>query len=212
MSRFALAACAILFATDVAHADAPETVVVEGARLASSPDICLKIAEAKVREWQQPRMLRDRTDTLADGTRRDSEMIFTENSLFLRVKNMWRSGQVLRAQRRADDAADVAKRMGLDACSNGGEADSDGQTATRYVYAQPPDLTTEMWVSNATGLPLRMMIHQPARSPGQPVEISLRYVYGDGVSVPHLAELAQFQRMKLSQDWLTDLQMNRPTH
>jgi hypothetical protein len=211
-SRRYLAVIFVALGIQSAAAGAPETVVVQGVRQPSSPEACLKIAEAKVREWAQARLLRDRTDTMSDGTKRDSEMIFTENGLFLRAKNIWRTSQVLRNQRAADSAPDVAKRMGLSDCSAGDDVQDSGQPATIYTYRQAPEIVTEMWIGDATGLPLRMEITRPAGEPGEPVEISMRYAYGDAVHVPNGTQLADFQRMMISQDWLRDLQMHRPTH
>jgi hypothetical protein len=187
-----------------------ETVVVQGHRLTSSPDICLKIAEAKVAEWRQAKLLRDRTDTLADGTTRKTEMIFTENGVFEQVRGLWRTGQAKRNQRAADSAEAVAKRMGLSDCSDAGETDADGQSATRYTYSQEPGITTEIWVSKSTGLPLRMDIVQAAQKPEEPIRISMRYAYGDDVHVPLSAQQRNYMRMMRSQDWLRDMQATSP--
>ncbi len=71
---------------------------MRGSRASSSPDICLKIADAKVKEWAQARVLRERTDTFSDGTTRKSEFIFTENGLYFRIRDLWQTGQVTWAQ------------------------------------------------------------------------------------------------------------------
>lgn len=202
-----LAAAALALGSAPAAAAQTETVIVQGSRGASSPDICLKIADAKVKEWAQARVLRDRTDTFSDGTSRKSEFIFTENGLYFRVRDLWQTGQVTWAQRRADDARSVAQRMALSDCSAGGE--EDGQAVTHYVYSQGPDTTGELWVADATGLPLRMAVHQKPGKPDQPVTIAFRYSYNDAVKVPDDAQLTALMRQRRSRDMLTSLQLHK---
>src|SRR6185437_4857737 len=91
----------------------PETVIVEGHRFQPSPDACLTVAESIVREWAQARLQRDRTDTLADGDIRKTELIFTENTVFQLVEGFWRTGPATRGQRSTGSAQDVIKRMEL---------------------------------------------------------------------------------------------------
>ena len=200
---------AMALALGSVSAAATETVIVQGSREASSPDICLKIADAKVKEWAQARVLRERTDTFADGTTRKSEFIFTENGLYFRVRDLWQTGQVAWAQRRADDARSVARRMALSDCSAGEVSEEDGQPVTHYVYSQGPDTTGELWVSDATGLPLRMAVHQKPGKPDQPVTIAFRYSYNDAVKVPDDAQLTALMRQRRSRDMLTSLQLHK---
>jgi hypothetical protein len=185
-----------------------ETVIVRGSRDASSPDICLRIADAKVKEWAQARVLRDRTDVFADGTTRRSEFIFTENGVYFRVRDLWQTGQVARAQRRADDARSVAQRMALSDCSVDAADEEDGQAVTHYVYSQGPDAAGELWVLDATGLPLRMAVRQKPEKPDQPVTVELRYSYNDAVKVPDDAQLTAIMRQRRSRDMLTSLQLH----
>jgi len=65
----------------------------------------LAIAAAKVKEWAQARVARERTDTFADGTTRASRFIFTENALYANRDGIWQTMQVSWAQRRAELAA-----------------------------------------------------------------------------------------------------------
>jgi len=199
---------AMALALGCASAAATETVIVRGSRDASSPDICLKIADAKVKEWAQARVLRERTDKFSDGTTRKSEFIFTENGLYFRIRDLWQTGQVTWAQRRADDAKSVARRMALSDCATAGVSEEDGQSVTHYVYSQGQDIAGELWVLDATGLPLRMAVNQKPAKPDQPAEIEFRYSYNDAVKVPNDAQLASIMRQRRSRDMLTSLQLH----
>lgn len=180
-----------------------ETVTVEGTRPAVSPDICLEIAAAKAKEWAQARVGRERTDTFADGTTRQSRFIFTENTLYAQNRGLWEAGQVTMAQRRADAADTVARRMDLVDCSKGASTVEAGLSVTTYTYAMGKDLIGRMVVSDATGLPLSMRVDRRMAKGGEPVSIAFRYVYDGDVEVPRGAELAQFQhRMRMLQ-WMS---------
>jgi hypothetical protein len=200
---------AMALALGSAAAAATETVIVRGSRDASSPDICLKIADAKVKAWAQARILRERTDTFSDGTTRKSEFIFTENGLYFRIRDLWQTGQVTWAQRRADDARSVARRMALSDCAIAEDSEEDGQSVTHYVYSQGSDTVGELWVLDATGLPLRMAVHQKPAKPEQPAAIEFRYSYNDAVQVPNDAQLASIMRQRRARDMLTSLQLHK---
>ncbi len=186
-----------------------ETVIVEGQRFQPSPDGCLTVAEAIVREWAQARLQRDRTDTLANGDIRKTELIFTENTVFQLVDGFWRTGPATRGQRSTGPAQDVIKRMELLDCSVGGEEEVNGQKASVYAYAQNPDTKAQIWVSQATGLPLRIEVEQSAQKPKEPVKISMNFVYGDDVHVPLDAEHRDYRRMLASQAWLRQMQLRK---
>lgn len=184
-----------------------ETVTVEGTRPAVSADICLKIAEAKVKQWAQARIARERVDTFADGSTRTSRFIFTQNMLYAEHTGIWEAMQVSWAQRRGDVADAVARRMDLADCSKGAATLEAG--VTTYTYSLGKDAVGALDVSDATGLPLSMWIAARAANGGAPVSISFRYAYGDGVLVPRGAELAAFQHRSRAQQWLLALQEHR---
>jgi hypothetical protein len=186
-----------------------ETVIVEGQRFQPSPDACLTVAEAIVREWAQARLQRDRTDTLADGDIRKTELIFTENTVFQLVDGFWRTGPATRGQRSTGPVQDVINRMELTDCSVGGEEEVNGQKAAVYAYGQKPDTKAEIWISKATGLPLRIDVEQPAKKPNEPVKISMSFVYDDDVHVPLDAEHRDYRRMLASQTWMRQMQMRK---
>jgi hypothetical protein len=169
---------------------------------ASPGDACLAIAQSKVLEWNQAKLYRDRMDTMADGKIRPSVMIFTENGMFEQVSGLWRTGQALRHQRVAGPVDSVMKRMGLRDCSSAGEDDVNGQKASVYTYSQDPDIRAKIWISDATGLPLRVELQQSPGRDNNPVKVSMRYAYNDDVHVPNDAVLRNWMRMKYSQDWL----------
>lgn len=184
---------------------ASEMVTVEGTRPAVSPDICLRIAQAKIQEWAQARVERTRTDTFADGTTRETRFIFTENMLYAEHSGIWEAMQVNWAQRRADVAPAVAKRMDLGDCSKG----TSQAGVTTYTYSIGQDAVGELDVADATGLPLGMRIAARAAKPGEPVSIAFRYRYDGDAPVPRGAELAAFQHRTRAQQWLLALQEHR---
>jgi len=186
---------------------AQENVIVQGAEPQAASDVCLKIADAKIRQWKQRRIQRDRTDLLADGTARKSEFVFTENALYFEVGRDWRAAQVGWSERTTEGAASVAQRMALSDCSQGATAEEDGGAVTSFTYSQGPKIATTLWISNATGLPVRMEVHQKADKPDQPVTIAFRYVYGDAVQIPKEAAMGLDARTRRAQAYLTALQL-----
>jgi hypothetical protein len=202
-----MALLAIAAGVMLAAAPPSETVTVEGTRPAVSQDICLQIAQAKVKQWAEARIARERTDTFAGGATRVSRFIFTPNMLYAEHSGIWEAMQVSWAQRRGDVADAVARRMDLADCSKGAATIEAG--VTTYTYSMGKDAVGQLDVSDATGLPLRMRIAARDAKPGAPVSISLRYGYGDGVQVPRGAELAAFQHRTRAQQWLLALQEHR---
>jgi hypothetical protein len=168
----------------------------------ASGDACLAIAQSKMLEWNQAKLYRTRMDTMADGKLRPSVMIFTENGMFEQVRGMWRTGQALRNQRVAGSVDSVMKRMGLTDCAGAGMDEVDGQKASVYTYTQDPDIKARIWISETSGLPLRVEIQQSAGKDNNPVKVSMRYAYNDDVHVPNAALLRNRMRMNYSQDWL----------
>ncbi len=67
---------------------------------------------------------------------------------------------------------------------------------THYVYSQGPDIAGELWVLDATGLPLRMAVNQKPAKPNQPAAIEFRYSYNDAVKVPNDAQLTAIMRQR----------------
>jgi len=176
----------------------------------TSSDACLTIAQSKVLEWNQAKLSRDRMDTMADGELRPSVMIFTENGMFEQVRGLWRTGQALRHQRVAGPVESVMKRMGLSNCAGAGTEEVDGQKAAVYTYAQDPDIAAMIWISDATGLPLRVELQQSPGRDNNPVKVSLRYAYNDDVHIPDAAVLRNWMRMNYSQDWLKYMATGTP--
>ncbi|HTT99025.1 MAG TPA: hypothetical protein VMF58_13310 [Rhizomicrobium sp.] len=173
-------------------------------------DACMKVAGAKVAEWNQARVMRDRMDTYADGSKLDTQIYFTENGMFQLIKGVWRTGQATRHQRSAGSMSSAAHTMGLTACTADGADNVDGQSALVYSYEQGPDMKSRMWVSSATGLPLRAEIDQKPARYDIPAKIVMTYAYNDDVRVPKVAQLKNDMRMKYSQDWLRYMATGTP--
>lgn len=174
-------------------------------------DACMRVANAKLLEWNQARMLRDRMDTYADGSTLNTEVIFTENGMFHRVKGIWRTGQATRDQRSGGSASTVAHNMGFTDCSADGADSVDGQKTLVYSYEQGPDMKSRVWVSETTGLPLRTEIAQTPARHDVPSKVVLTYAYNGDVRVPKDAELRNWVRMNASQDWLKYMASGSPS-
>jgi hypothetical protein len=190
-----------VFSLGVATLASLTSPAAAGAGMAPS-DACLAIANSKLHEWDQARLYRDRTDTMADGTVRPSVMIFTENGMFEKVSGFWRTGQAKRNQRVAGSTENVMRRMGLMDCTSAGDDNVDGQKAAVYTYSQDPDIRAKIWISDASGLPLRVELQQSSGNRNNPVKVSMRYAYNGDVQVPNDAERRNWERMNFSQDWL----------
>jgi len=177
-----------------------------GTSLQAAPDsdACMKVANAKLQEWNQSRLLRDRMDTYADGSTLNTEVIFTENGLFHQVKGVWRTGQALRHQRSAGSASSVVHNMGFTECTSDGADAVDGQKALVYSYEQGPNMKSRIWVSEMTGLPLRAEINQVPLRHDIPTKIVMIYVYNGDVHVPLVAETRNAVRMARSQTYVRD--------
>ncbi|HVV65257.1 MAG TPA: hypothetical protein VHC42_07295 [Rhizomicrobium sp.] len=172
---------------------------------------CQAVAQARLLEWNQARLMRHRMDTLADGSLRPSELIFTENGMFEKVRGIWRTGQALRNQRVAGSIETVMRRMKFTDCGWDGADSIDGQKANIYRYEQDPGMVSRMWISDDTGLPLRVEIQQPAGPDDNPVKIDMRYAYNDDVRLPHDAERRNWERMNWSQDWTRYMASSQPS-
>lgn len=186
----------------IASAFAVSTTFAVQAQASPVSDVCMKVANAKLQEWNQARILRDRMDTYANGSTLDTQVIFTENGMFHRVKGIWRTGQATRDQRSGGSASSVAHNMGFTDCSADGADSVDGQKTLVYSYEQGPDMKSRVWVSETTGLPLRTEIAQTPARYDIPAKVVMTYAYNDDVRVPKDAELRNWMRMNRSQDWL----------
>jgi len=173
-------------------------------------DACMKVANAKMAEWSQASLLRDRMDTYEDGSNLNTEVIFTENGMFHLVKGIWRTGQATRHQRSAGSPSSVIHNMGLTECSADGADNVDGQKTLVYSYEQGPDMKSRLWISQATGLPLRAEINQKPARYDIPAKIVMTYMFNDDVHLPKAAELRNDMRMKYSQDWLRYMASGTP--
>jgi len=174
-----------------------------GTSLQADPlsDACMRVASAKMTEWGQARLLRDRMDTYEDGSKLDTTVIFTENGMFHLIKGVWRTGQATRHQRSAGSPSSVVHNMGLTACASDGADQIDGQKTLVYSYEQGPDMKSRLWVSETTGLPMREEIDQKPSRYDIPAKIVMTYRFNDDVHVPLVAEMRNNMRMKYSQDW-----------
>ena len=186
----------------MASAVAASVTLAMPVQAASISDACMRVANAKLLEWNQARILRDRMDSYANGSTLNTQIIFTENGMFQRVKGLWRTGQATRDQRSGGSVSTVAHNMGFTECNADGADEVDGQKTLVYSYEQGPDMKSRVWVSETTGLPLRTEIAQSPARHDVPSKIVMTYAYNGDVHVPKDAELRNWIRMNYSQDWL----------
>jgi hypothetical protein len=169
---------------------------------ASLPSACEAVALAKFQQWTQSRLMVEQTNTFADGSKRGLELIVTEDTAYARLGRRWITANVTRPERGVATPQLLAKRMGLATCTKGDHVQEGGVAATVYTYTYTPDndgtvSKGTLWVSDATGLPLRQEFDQngPLANSRVATTIETSYVYNDDVTVPRGAELAENTRL-----------------
>jgi len=210
-----LPAAATTLATIEPSGAETETVTVIGKR--EPIDLCLKVAEAKFAQWAQERVLVREMQTFADGTKTDSETIFTENAAYgHRLGHPWNTIQIVLRQRVAPSPEVIARNMKLADCQLLGPTQEAGQQATLYAYDYLPDAdgsTTsgKIWISETSGLPLRQELQQRGQQPDPKVaeNITAHYFYDSDVQIPLPAIQAENTRRLRVQQWVRDMQDGR---
>lgn len=175
-------------------------------------DACYAIAKAKYAQWQQPRMMRDALFTMADGSTKTDEVIFTENMLYAEQHGMWRTGPINTRQRMALSPATIEKNLGAASCQRGGHVEENGQSATVYTYNSESDgfeTTLTMLVGDSSGLPLKVEMRNAQPRGNQAVMISASYTYNDAVLVPARASMADIERRETWHKMLRNLQLGK---
>jgi len=161
---------------------------------------CMTLAEAKHDQWLQRRVLIQQTKTFADGSTKAVAILVTENTAYLQARTQWRSRAVSIRERAVPSAGQILTGMGLTHCAR--DASAQDTAATLYVYDYLPDdkgfiAHGKMWISDATGLPLKEEMQDPAPPANRMVAnaIAATYTYNDDVQVPAGAELADSTRL-----------------
>jgi len=197
----------------------PVVLATGAALLAAAPasaddGACAKIAQAKYAQWLQPAMMRDLVTVYADGSRKEQEAIFTQNTMYLRHGAFWATGTVTIRRRNIPSPEMAAHDLGLVDCGAGEQTEEAGQKATVYAYRSDAfgyESESRMWISDSTGLPLKAEMTQKGAKAGAAVEISASYRYGDDVKVPLAAERADFMRRERGTQFLRAIQGGRPS-
>jgi hypothetical protein len=166
-----------------------------------SADACADVALAKFKQWTQPRVQADQTNTYGDGSKKSRELIVTENAAYVQSGSIWVTGNITRAERGVASPEMLEKNMGLASCAKGDRVQQGGQSVTVYILHYQPDrdgissLGT-LWVSDATGLPLRQefQLNGPVNHPRIATTMESSYIYNDDVTVPTSAKLADTVR------------------
>ncbi|HEY5049076.1 MAG TPA: hypothetical protein VII49_13760 [Rhizomicrobium sp.] len=155
-------------------------------------DACLEVATAKYAQWTAKKLEIQQTETLADGSSKTIEAIFTPDSAYGREDGMtWSTMNLVFGDRQVPAPEAMVKHMGLAACRFEGITNPSGRPLSIYALEYVPDarashVSGEIWISPATGLPLRQELHQDAEPWHRQVAvaISVHFLYDDDVQVP----------------------------
>lgn len=184
----------------------------------SADDTCMTLAQAKQDQWLQRRVLINQTKTFADGSTKAIAILVTENTAYLRARTQWRSRSVAIRERSVPSAGQILTAMGLAHCTKQATVQEANQAATVYAYDYFPDdkgfvAHGKMWISDATGLPLKEEMQDPAPPANAMVAnaIAATYVYNGDVEVPAGAELADATRLFDASQLLRHLQSGSGT-
>lgn len=179
-------------------------------------DGCMVLAQAKHDQWMQHKVLIQQTKTFADGSTKDVTIVVTENTAYMKRWNSWRSARASMPDRQVPPAEKILAAMGLGECSKGEPVQQ--ENATVYSYSYVPDdhgyvAHGKMWISNASGLPLREEMQDPAPPANAMVAtaITASYQYNDDFVVPPGAEKAEATRLFDASQLLRHLQSGSGT-
>lgn len=187
------------------------SVFIGASAFAQSMDlspVCAQIATAKFQEWRQPKLFIDRSKTFENGSTQTDKMIVTENTAYYKDDNRaWTSAGITLRERAVGSPQKILRDMRLAECTKGASVDDGGQPATVYTFDYLPGddgtaASGKIWISDATGLPVREEFSQSAPPPANrkvAKTISATYHYNTDVMVPRGAELADQQR--LNNNW-----------
>jgi hypothetical protein len=185
-----------------------ETVAVDS----KSADPCVTVASAKFEQWNQPRFMIRRTETFSDGSKKEIEAIFTEDTAYGHDVGLpWETENLVRKERALPPPDALVKRMGLTECQPAGPAPDTKQPSSLFTYAYIPDahasrVAGKMWISDSSNLPLRQELSQePETNRKVAVGISSTFAYGDDVQVPKGAiQSNNFRRWLEQQGFLSN--------
>lgn len=184
------------------------SVVILGGALLTVPAFadssvdCSVIAKAKYQQWEQPRLLIDRSKTFEDGTTRTDMLIVTERTAYKEDGGSWTSAAISLPERAIRSPDDIMRAMRLGECSKGQSVQVSGQSATVYNYTYTTDANGytangTMWISDTTGLPVREDFAETAPPANAKIAkaISATYLYNADVVVPGRAEVSESRRL-----------------
>jgi hypothetical protein len=178
-----------------------------------SNDACAAVATAKFKEWAQPRVMENETRVYGDGKTRTGALIVTANTAYetgdaTMPGGIWITAQVTIPQRRVPSPEVIAKNMGLASCTLAGHVQEAGVAATMYTFTYLPENDGSVpegaiWVSDATGLPLRQHFKENGELANRRVARTIDGTIVYDFVVPRAAERAQSSRL-----WEAHLMMN----
>jgi hypothetical protein len=180
----------------------------------ASTDACMTVAAAKYQQWLQPRVLLRKTKTFSNGSVLTDEIIVTIDTAYVLHRGHWWAGNIGQNERGARSPEHLLMNMGLANCEEGKAAPVSGQPARLYSYSYSADRNGfvtrgAMWISDATGLPLREELHEtaPPANPFVATAVETTYAYNADVHVPLAAENADSDRLFQTKTLLEHLQM-----
>jgi hypothetical protein len=190
---------ALALAMSLKAAAAAETVVVPGER---SQDACARIADAKLQQWDQPRIAIQEVKKLTDGHESNIDVILTSNTLYFSEGSLWRTANITIPKRAARSPEQVEASMGLTDCVRGVHVTEAGKAATAYTYSQTAvsgDSVAQgaIWIEDDNGLPVRQEMTENGPPANRRVAVSMEatYAYNDAVQVPTAAQHAEMRRL-----------------
>jgi hypothetical protein len=165
-----------------------------------SDDACMILARAKHDQWVQPRVLIEQTKTFADGSTSTTTILATENTVYEKRLDSWKSFALSVKERGVPSPDTILASMRLAACTRDATVQEANQTASLYSYDYLPDdrgfvAHGKIWISELTGLPLREELQDPAPPANAMVAAAIIAVYRYGVAIPPGAELADSARL-----------------
>jgi len=183
------------------------------AATASPADDCMIVAGAKFEQWRQPRVLIHTVKTYSNGSSSNFDLIVTPDTAYVGSNGLWGTGNVTIRQRVAQSPQQVLANMQLGQCEKDGDAEEAGQATTKITYRYLPDKRGfiahgAIWISNATGLPVREDMEEggPPASHHVAASMTAGYKYNADVQIPAEADHQELFREFLNREAIMGFQ------
>jgi hypothetical protein len=213
MTNHPLLASAVMFTgfaiSGAAAAQDMQPTPVSASATQPADDACLTVAGAKNAQWTQDRLMIRETKTLADGSKRQIEAIFTPSNAYgHEVGKPWMSMNIVTSTRNVQPASMLKKSMGLADCQTAGKEIEAGKPSFIIAYNYLPthyiaNAQGKIWIADDSGLPLHQEYSQSSNTETRmAVAVTSDYLYGNDVQVPAAAEESDELRRFLAAEGL----------